>query len=233
VPLCIAASGERSRRSDSGLCGGPIGPGSTVETMTSGKYSIRPYAPADETGWVRCRVLSFLDSAYFDDVAQEKTRYDNPAIELVAEDIAGAITGFIDIECEETSGAVCSGRPGLAGMIWNIGVHPDHRARGLASKLLERAAGLARDRGIVRLEAWTRDDPEALAWYQAQGFRLIDTYLHVYLDYDEAGQVLKSDLPGLRPVKVFSHFSRDPARFAEVRQRFKRVHDCNLFELGL
>jgi len=208
--------------------------------MTSGKYSIRPYAPADEVGWVRCRVLSFLDSAYFDDVAQEKTRYDNPAIELVAESaeaiaesIAPMITGFIDIECEETPGAVCSARPGLAGMIWNLGVHPDHQRRGLASELLERAAGLARERGITRLEAWTRDDPRELAWYEAKGFKLIDKYLHVYLDYDEAGRVLKSDLPGLRPVKVFSHFSTNPARFAEIRQRFKRVHDCNLFELNL
>jgi len=182
---------------------------------------------------VRCRVLSFLDSAYFDDVAQEKTSYTNPAIELVAEDAAGSLVGFIDVECEETPGAVCSARPGRAGMIWNLGVHPDHQRRGLASELLRQAAGLARERGIARLEAWTRDDPKELAWYEAKGFKLIDTYLHVYLDYDEAGRVLKSDLPGLRPVKVFSHFSSDPARFAEIRQRFKRVHDCNLFELDL
>jgi ribosomal protein S18 acetylase RimI-like enzyme len=215
--------------------------------MSTAGYSIRPYAPEDETGWLRCRVLSFLDSAYFDDVAREKTRYTNPAIELVAEcstGIAGnatamaggaadMIAGFIDIECEETPGTVCSARPGLAGMIWNLGVHPDHRGRGLASGLLRNAAGRARERGITRLEAWTRGDPEVLAWYKARGFKLIDTYLHVYLDYDEAGQVLKSYLPGLRPVKVFSHFSADPARFAEIRQRFKRVHDCNLLELDL
>jgi len=206
--------------------------------MTSAEYSIRPYAPGDETAWVRCRVLSLLDSAYFDDVAQEKTRFTNPAIELVAESAAagsaaGTIAGFIDIECEETPGAVCSARPGLAGMIWNLGVHPDCRGQGLGSGLLKHAAGLAGERGIKRLEAWTRDDPEVLAWYKARGFMLIDTYLHVYLDHDEAGQVLESDLPGLRPVKVFSHFSKNPARFEEIRRRFKRVHDCNLFELDI
>jgi ribosomal protein S18 acetylase RimI-like enzyme len=118
-------------------------------------------------------------------------------------------------------------------MIWNLGVHPDHRGRHIAARLLDRATDLAGKRGILRLEAWTRDDPGVLAWYESKGFKLIDTYLHVYLDYDEAGQVLRSDLPGLRPVKVFSHFSKDPARFAEIRHRFKRVHDCNLLELDL
>jgi ribosomal protein S18 acetylase RimI-like enzyme len=118
-------------------------------------------------------------------------------------------------------------------MIRNLGVHPDHRGRGLALQLLSRAGTLAKERGLIRLEAWTRDDPGVMAWYESQGFNLINTYLHVYLDYDEAGQVLESDLPGLRPVKVFSHFSEDPDRFEEIRQRFKRVHDCNLFELDL
>lgn len=199
--------------------------------MSDTDYTIRPYVPEDETGWLRCRVLSFLDTAYFDDVAQEKTRYENPAIELVGVDGGGTIAGLIDVECEETPGTVCSARPGLGGMIWNLGVHPDHRGNGLAASLLARAIDIAKERGIKRFEAWTRDDPEALAWYEARGFKVIDTYLHVYLDHEEAGQVIESDVPGLRFVKVFSHFSQYPARFEEIRKRFKRVHDCNLFEL--
>jgi len=35
-----------------------------------------------------------------------------------------------------------------------------------------------------------------------------------------------------RPVKVFAHFAGE-ARFDQVRSRFRRVHDCNLFELNL
>ncbi len=31
-------------------------------------FLISAYRPADEQGWLRCRVLAFLDSAYFDDV---------------------------------------------------------------------------------------------------------------------------------------------------------------------
>ncbi|WP_250130156.1 hypothetical protein [Jeotgalicoccus sp. WY2] len=33
---------------------------------------IRNYEEKDEKGWVRCRVLSFLDTAYYDDVHREK-----------------------------------------------------------------------------------------------------------------------------------------------------------------
>ena len=63
---------------------------------------IRPYRDEDEQGWVRCRVLSFLDSAYFDDVRREKERYEHPALELVAER-DGEIVGLIDVECEYES----------------------------------------------------------------------------------------------------------------------------------
>ncbi|CDQ40019.1 hypothetical protein BN990_02337 [Virgibacillus salexigens] len=44
---------------------------------------IRKYSVDDELGWVRCRVLSFLDTAYYDNVFSEKEKYENPSIELV------------------------------------------------------------------------------------------------------------------------------------------------------
>jgi hypothetical protein len=44
---------------------------------------IRSYEPAHEQSWLRCRVLAFLDTAYFDSVEREKEPYDQPAIELV------------------------------------------------------------------------------------------------------------------------------------------------------
>lgn len=31
---------------------------------------IREYKKEDEKGWVRCRVLSFLDSAYYDNILE-------------------------------------------------------------------------------------------------------------------------------------------------------------------
>ena len=45
---------------------------------------IRKYTEKDEQSWLRCRVLSFLNTAYFDNVLKEKETYENPAIELVA-----------------------------------------------------------------------------------------------------------------------------------------------------
>ena len=48
-------------------------------------FATRPFEAGDEAGWVRCRVLAFLDTAYFDDVHPHKEWYEGRAIELVAE----------------------------------------------------------------------------------------------------------------------------------------------------
>ena len=197
--------------------------------MSLTNLQIRPYTDRDEQPWVRCRVLSFLDSAYFDDVARAKPRYQNPAIEWVAADVSGHIVGFIDVECEQTPNTVCSQRPGLGGMLWNLGVHPDYRRRGIAKTLLNQAIAIAKRQGIQRLEAWTRDDPSVLAWYRAQGFRLVDRYLHVYLNSEESQNYLSAQQAGLRPIHTFAHCC-NPAEFDSVRSQFTRVHDCHLFE---
>ncbi|WP_199238378.1 hypothetical protein [Kribbella steppae] len=38
------------------------------------EWIVRDYASADETRWLRCRVLAFLDTNYYDDVATVKAR---------------------------------------------------------------------------------------------------------------------------------------------------------------
>ena len=195
-------------------------------------YTIRPYIPTDETQWLPCRVLAFLDSAYFDDVKRAKPQYDNPTIALVTIAPDGTVVGLIDIECETTPGTICSDRPGLAGMIWDLGVHPDHRRRGVASALLERAVEISKHHSLARLEAWTRDDPSTVDWYQKQNFQYIQNYLHVYLQGAEATQTLTSSYPSIKPVWTFSHCNQ-PDKFDAIRSRFQRVHDCQLFELRL
>src|SRR4051794_5572322 len=124
---------------------------------------IRPYTDADEEGWLRCSVLSFLHTAYFDSVFRRKARYAHRAIELVAER-DGHIVGVIDVECEETPGAVCStddvgDAARLGGMMWHLAVHPDLQRRGIAGLLLREAQQRANQWGVRYFEAWTRDDP--------------------------------------------------------------------------
>jgi len=190
---------------------------------------IRPYVDADERGWLECRVLAFLDTAYFDAVEREKERYDHPSVELVTE-VDGRIVGLIDVECEEKPGTVCEDRPGLGGMIWHLAVLREFRRRGIATRLLAAVEDAVRPRGIERLEAWTRDDPWVQRWYESHGFVQIFSYLHVYLHgQGEIDGVLRSELlPELKPVKVFAHYTGDGRD--EVRSRFERVHDCVLYE---
>jgi len=189
---------------------------------------VRPYREGDEEGWVRCRVLSFLGSAYYDDVRREKERYDSPSIELVADD-EGQIVGLLDVECELEPGTVCSDRPGLGGVIWHVAVHPDHQRRGIATALLLEAERLAAERGLVRFEAWTRDDDHVQAWYESRGFERVYSYLHVYVEHGEGLRELFPVTEGLRPVKLFAHYIDD--RPQEVKERFTRVHECVLYEL--
>jgi ribosomal protein S18 acetylase RimI-like enzyme len=186
-------------------------------------FTVRPYEPADEVGWVRCRVLSFLGSAFWDSVEREKEHYERPAIELVAE-AGGAIVGLLDVECETPE---LADRPGAGGMIWHLAVHPDHQRRGIASALLEDAEVRARARGLERLEAWTRDDAPVQRWYETHGFVPIDGYLHVYLERDDLRQYDGE----LRLVKAFAHYAGD--RPEEIRRRYARVHDDVLFEKRL
>ena len=74
---------------------------------------MRRYRTADEEARLRCRVVAFLDTAYFDGVKRAKPRHANPSLELVAE-IDGRIIGLIDVERETEAGTICSPRAGLA-----------------------------------------------------------------------------------------------------------------------
>ena len=177
---------------------------------------IRRYRDADEEGWLRCRVLSFLHTAFHDDVRREKEHYDNPSVELVAEE-NGEIVGLIDVELDGEGG----------GMIWHVAVHPDHQGRGIGTALLHEAG-----RDLTKIQAWTRDDAATQRWYESRGFVQIDAYLHVYVEIDEGLRELWPVTPdGLRPVKVFAHYVGDDRD--AMRARFKRTHDDVLYEKTL
>lgn len=192
---------------------------------------IRHYNSKDEAGWLRCRVLSFLDTAYFDNVLKEKETYENPAIELVAVE-GSQIVGLLDIEYEIEERTVCSRGNGLGGMIWHVAVHPDFRRRGIGGLLLDEAEKIAQKNDLNRLEAWTRDDDWVTEWYRKNRFEKVDSYLHVFMDGgQEVKGALTSEISGLKPVQAFAHYTGDEK--VEIKSRFKRVHECVCFEKKL
>ena len=186
---------------------------------------IRDYQDSDEPAWLRCRVLAFLQTPYFDDVLTEKPRYPQPAIELVAiED--GQLAGLIDIEDRVTPG-----KQPKTGVIWNVAVHPDFQRRGIGRSLLELAKETAVSRGIARFEAWTRDDATTCSWYESQAFKLVDRYLHVYMSQKEAAKSLVCTELDLKILKVFAHYTGDDPEY--VRSHFERAHECRQYALDL
>lgn len=192
---------------------------------------IRIYRKEDEEGWLRCRVLAFLHTAYFDNVLTEKETYDHPSLELVAEE-NGQIIGILDIEYEVNEGTVCSRGSGRGGMIWHLAVHPDFQRKAIGRRLLEEVESQARELGLNRLEAWTRDDVRVNQWYEKNGFVKVDGYLHVYIDGEqEIESALLSGDPNLRPVHAFAHYvGEDKER---IIKSFKRVHECRCYEKKL
>jgi ribosomal protein S18 acetylase RimI-like enzyme len=197
----------------------------------AGRFQIRAYEDADEQGWLRCRVLGFLDSAFYDDVRTEKEHYERPAVELVA--VAdGQVVGLLDLELEPAAGELWDTQA-RGGIIWHVAVHPDYRRRGIATALVERAAELARDAGLEIVQAWTRDDAWVHAWYEACGFRKRYSYLHVYLRPEEVRGEVTMRTEGLKPVLAFAHYTAGPRGEDEIRRRFARTHDDVLFERAL
>ena len=117
-------------------------------------FTIRKYKIEDERSWLECRVLSFLDSAYYYDVVQKKPTYSNPVIDLVAE-CDGKIVGFIEVEYEMGKGSTCYNDSYPAAMVWNLGVLPDYRRNGIAAKLLDESKKIALEIIIIYLKGRT------------------------------------------------------------------------------
>ena len=181
-------------------------------------WTVRPFASTDEPSWLRCRVLGFLDTAYFDDVWPAKPPGNGPDLVAVTGD--GTVAGILSTTVRDD-----------AATIETVVVHPDHRRRGVGTALLDDALARLCGRGITELDAWTRDDEDTLAWYRAMGFTENSHYLHIYADRyageaepDQAGVTARS---GLRPMVTFLHGRMPDEQWA--RATFKRVHVCRRF----
>ncbi|WP_211240401.1 GNAT family N-acetyltransferase [Haloglycomyces albus] len=171
-------------------------------------YDVRLYRRADEADWLRCRLLSFFTSSYYDDV--RTTKPTGVDIELVAVGDDGVV-GLIDVSVA-----------GREATIEDLAVHPDHRRRGIAEALLDDA--LARLESTELLQAWTRRGDASNAWYEAAGFTVEFEYLHVYIEHDESGL---PPAPPLAPVTTFAHASVEAEQ--ELRARYRRVYRCRQY----
>jgi GNAT superfamily N-acetyltransferase len=187
-------------------------------------YVIREYTPADQTSWLRCRVLAFLDTSFYDAVVPAKPAIEAPGLELVAVDETGSVAALMD-----------TGSKGELATIDTVAVHPDHRRRGLGRELLDRTRQWASSVGASKLDAWTRDDADTLAWYRSMGFAESDHYLHVYAFYytdpAEPDRAIAGRRPGLRPMLVFAHAQL--ADEEQLRGEFARVHIDRRFTMPI
>ncbi len=204
--------------------------------MSQSGISIIEYKPEFEKGWLHCRILSFLDSAYYDDIYQNKEIYENPSIELLAI-VDDQVIGILDIEYETTPQSICSRYSDLpsdhlAGMIWHLAVHPEHRRKGVATSLLKKALEICKSKKLSRLEAWTRDDQFALDWYSNNNFKHNSSYIHWYFDSNIDNPEILNDLIETKVQGVRIHKLYGIAKeMNSTLQKLNRFHNCNRFDL--
>lgn len=177
-------------------------------------FVVRLYCPADEASWLRCRLLAFFGTCYYDDVQVSRAEFELPAVQLVAIH-QDELVGLIDVEID-----------GSAATIDCVAVHPDFQRMGLGGRLL--AAVLEQLPSTVKtLDAWTREDSQALEWYSAAGFVEQFRYLHVYKGYAEPADGFNSPSPLSPPVMGFYHAAAEHE--VELRTRYSRVYVCRQF----
>ncbi|WP_346844655.1 GNAT family N-acetyltransferase [uncultured Rothia sp.] len=200
---------------------------------------IRKYQSADETEWVRTRVLAFLDTSYRDDVQPYRERYENPAIRLVAIDRESQkMVGLIDVEYEQHTGEVCNLPGQRGGVIWHLAVLPEFRNSGIANALFQRALAELKEHGVTRLAVWTQDDEPANSWYRAKGFEIKHCYLNVFSRGLVDRGPIKDLLPSAAKEWNFGHirnlnFEADVSHRELLEALSYRIHEVRGMELQL
>ena len=191
---------------------------------------IRKYNVSEEESWLKCRLISFHDSAYYDDVYTKKPIFNNSSLELVAE-LNGEIIGILDLEKDSEDGSICYCKSGVGAMIWTIAILPNYRRYGIASKLVLKAMDWSRSNGVNFIEAWTRDDKWVLDWYKSLDFNRFHSYWHIYFKGDFAKSLLKNNDKDIVPQSVFAHSDRDPVTLNQ--NKIDRFYKCSGYQLEL
>ena len=72
---------------------------------------------------------------------------------------------------DEAAGSLITAWNGWRGSFYRLAVHPDHRRRGLATRLVREGEKRLRERGAVRLDAIVAaDELAALSFWNAVGY---------------------------------------------------------------
>ena len=153
--------------------------------------TIRDYCEADEQGWLYCRLNSFFDSSYFNDIKCKKEVYAKPSICLVAEE-NGQIVGILDMELDSEELSCAKEERGA--IVWHLGVLPQYRKKGVARVLWETAKSRMLEEGIHYCEIWTQEDTAANKFYQSAGFKIEEsqTWIRCYVQGKKCGELMKT-----------------------------------------
>lgn len=166
---------------------------------------------------MRCRALSFLSTQYYDDVKPNRTILTQPAIALVAVVPADeTVIGVLDVELN-----------GDTATIDTIATHPDRQSSGVATSLLQRALVSLRELGTKTLDAWTREDIAANAWYQRNGFVENYRYMHVYLGDTDDHSGFRTPEGLSSPVVALMHGKLEDE--ADLRNQYTRTYACRQY----
>ena len=154
---------------------------STTE-MTDSAYTIRNYRPSDFEGYTQLltEAEKLEPAGHYPSprTLSERLRRPNysPEQDLFIVETAGNIVGYLDSTPELTLGRV----------ILDCLIHPEHRRRGLASKLLGYALSRAKELGTkVAQVSVPQDNAAAKSTLSRLGFRFVRRFLQMRLDMAE------------------------------------------------
>ena len=138
---------------------------------------IKKYTPEFEDSWLRCRLLAYFYTSFYEDIETSKPTFDGrPSIELIAvED--GIVVGLLDMVLDTEQLKTSFLADGLGAFLKIIAVHPDYQSQGIGYKLYECALKELEKTPIEFIELYTRGDEQANNFYKKLGFELLlETY---------------------------------------------------------
>ena len=160
--------------------------------MSNSLYNIRNYQPADFNKYVllitEAEKLEPTGRCVSPRVVAEQLERPNysPEQDLFIIEIDEDIVGYMDVKPELTIGRV----------VLDCWVHPEHRRRGLATKLLSYATGRARLLGAKAAHVNIREDNVVASRVLSRlGFSLVRRFLELRLDIPDVGETVKERIP--------------------------------------